>query len=111
MPEDRTPLSPQASLPPLPEAEPVTKDMPAQLPLGAARGIRVILEGSDLAAAEAAAAEMKVRFGSRFSVTGRRLSPDRQTLRFAAGLIANLDAAMDTPGMAPGKGDDRHRGG
>ena len=93
------PPIPQASLPPLPEAEPVTRGLPAQLPLGAARGVRVILEGSDLAAVEAAAAEMKVRFGARFSVTGRRLSPDRQALRISAGLIATVDTAMDAEGI------------
>jgi hypothetical protein len=42
---------------------------------------------------------MKVRFGARFSVTGRRLGPDRQTLRISAGLIANTDTAMDAEGL------------
>jgi hypothetical protein len=76
----------------------IAKSLPAQLPLDVARGVRVTLEGSDLAAVEAAAAEMKVRFGLRFAVTGRRLGADRQTLRITAGLIANVDTAMDAEG-------------
>ena len=66
------PLS-QASPPTLPATDAVAQGLLAQLPLGTARGVRVILEGSDLAAVEAAAVEMKVRFGARFAVTGRRL--------------------------------------
>src|SRR3954468_9198266 len=93
------PPSSQAGLPALPEIGAITKGLPVQLPLGAASGVRVILEGSDLAAVEAAAAEMKVRFGARFSVTGRRMGPDRQALRISAGLIANVDTAMDAEGI------------
>jgi hypothetical protein len=93
------PPSSQASLPTFPEPDTVAKGLSSQLPLGAARGVRVILEGSDLAAVEAAAVEMKVRFGSRFAVTGRRLDPDRQALRISAGLIANVDTAMDAEGI------------
>jgi hypothetical protein len=85
----------QASLPTFPAPDTGARGLPAQLPLGMAGGVRVILEGGDLAAVEAAAAEMKVRFGSRFAVTGRRLGPDRQTLRITAGLIADVDTAMD----------------
>ncbi len=48
---------------------------------------------------EAAAVKMKVRFGARFAVTGWRLGPDRQALRIPAGLIANLDTAMDAEGI------------
>src|SRR4051812_46495860 len=98
-PEDRMPPIAQASLPAFPEADMVAKSRPAQLPLGTARGVRVILEGSDLASVEAAAVEMKVRFGARFAVTGRRLAPDRQVLRISAGLIANGDIAMDAEGI------------
>jgi hypothetical protein len=83
--------------------------------------VRVILEGSDLAAVEAAAVEMKVRFGSHFAVMGRRLGPDRQALRISAGLIANVDTAMDAEGIrqwalpeasgaASGKGGGRDGG-
>lgn len=61
---------------------------------------------------------MKVRFGSRFAVAGRRLGPDRQALRLSAGLVANVDTAMDAEGIrqwalpeasgtAPGKGGGR----
>jgi len=92
------PISP-ASLPTVPAADAGAEDLPAQLPLGTARGVRIILEGSDLAAVEAAAIEMKVRFGSRFSVTGRRVSPDRRALRISAGLIANVNTAMDAEGF------------
>jgi hypothetical protein len=98
-PEDRMPPRSQASLSTFPEASTAAQGRPAQLPLGAARGVRVILEGSDLAAVEAAVAEMKVRFGARFAVTGRRLGPDRQILRISAGLIANVDTAMDAEGI------------
>ena len=116
-----TPLR-QASLSTSSAPDVATTDPPSQLPLGSARGVRVILEGGDLAAVEAAAAEMKVRFGSRFSVTGRRFGPDRQALRISAGLIANVDTAMDAEGnrqwalpdasgAAPGKGGGRDGGG
>jgi hypothetical protein len=116
------PPSSEASLPTLSETDVVAKNLPAQLPLGAAKGVRVILEGSDLAAVEAAAVEMKVRFGSRFAVTGRRLGPGRQALRISAGLIANVDTAMDAEGIrqwalpdaagtASGKGGSRNGGG
>ena len=89
----------QASLPTLPATDTGAQGLPAQLPLGAAKGVRVILAGSDLAAVEAAAAEMKVRFGARFAVTERWLSPGRQALRISAGLIANVDTAMDAEGL------------
>ena len=104
------PLS-QASLPTLPATDAVAQGLPTQLPLGTARGVRVILEGSDLAAVEAAAVEMKARFGARFAVTGRRLSPDRQALRISAGLIANVDTAVDASVTSPGKGGGRDGGG
>jgi hypothetical protein len=42
---------------------------------------------------KAAAAGMKVRFGSRFAVTGRRLGADRQVLRISAGLLVTADIA------------------
>lgn len=77
----------------------VAKSSPAMLPLGVAMGVRVTLEGSDLAAVEAAAAEMKVRFGSRFAVTGRRFDRSRKALRITAGLIANVDNALDAEGI------------
>jgi hypothetical protein len=116
------PPTAQASLPAFPEADMVAKSLPAQLPLGSARGVRVILEGSDLAAVEAAAVEMKVRFGARFAVTARRVGPDRQALRISAGLIANVDTAIDAEGIrqwalpeasgtAPAKGGGRDGGG
>ncbi|MCB4821306.1 hypothetical protein [Roseicella aerolata] len=72
---------------------------PAQLPLDGARGVRVTLEGSDLAAVEAAAAELKARFGTRFAVTGRRLTAGREALRISAGLIANMDTVLDAEGI------------
>jgi len=92
------PPSFQATLPNFSATDPVARDLPARLPLDAARGVRVILAGSDPAAVEAAAAEMKVRFGSRFAVTGRGLGADRQALRISAGLIANVDTAVDAEG-------------
>jgi hypothetical protein len=73
----------------------VAKNSPAELPLGMAVGVRLTIEGSDLAAVEAAAVEMKVRFGSRFAVMGRKCDPSRNALRITAALIANSDNAMD----------------
>ncbi len=72
---------------------------PVQLPLDVARGVRVVLEGSDLAAVEAAAAELKARFGTRFAVTGRRLTAGREALRISAGLIANMDTVLNAEGI------------
>jgi hypothetical protein len=42
---------------------------------------------------------MKVQFGSRFAVTGRRLSADRQVLRISAGLLVTADIAMHAAGV------------
>jgi hypothetical protein len=64
-----------------------------------ARVVRVSLEGSDLAAVEAAAAELKVRFGARFAVTGRRLTAARNALRISACMMANLDTVLDAEGL------------
>jgi len=88
-----------ASLPTVPAKSAKEKGPPAQLPLSAAGGVRVVLEGSDLAAVEAAAAVMKVRFGSHFAVTGRRLGADRQVLRISAGLLVTADAAVHAAGV------------
>ena len=88
-----------ANLPTVSAKDAGEKGPPAQLPLGAAGGVRVILEGSDLAAVEAAAAEMKVRFGSHFAVTGRRLGADRQVLRISAGLLVTTDMGMHAAGV------------
>ncbi len=70
-----------------------------QLPLGMAHVVRVSLEGSDLGAVEAAAAELKVRFGARFAITGRRLTAARDTLRISACMMANLDTVLDAEGL------------
>jgi hypothetical protein len=68
---------------------------PAQLPLKTTRGVRLTLEGGDLAAVEAAAAELKARFGTRFAVTGRRVTAKRDALRISASLVVGLDNALD----------------
>jgi hypothetical protein len=70
-----------------------------QLPLGMADVVRVSLEGSDLGAVEAAAAELKVRLGARFAITGRRLTATRNTLRISACMTANLDTVLDAEGL------------
>jgi hypothetical protein len=98
-PEDPMPSHSPDSLPTVSAKDAGEKGPPAQLPLGAAGGVRVILEGSDFAAVEAAAAEMKVRFGSRFSVTGRRLGADRQVLRISAGLLVTMDIDTHAAGV------------
>ena len=82
-----------ASLPTVSAKDAGEQGPPVQRPLGAAGGVRVMLEGSDLAGVKAAAAGMKVRFGSRFAVTGRRLGADRQVLRTSAGLLVTADIA------------------
>ncbi|WP_144404726.1 hypothetical protein [Belnapia sp. F-4-1] len=61
--------------------------------------VRVSLEGSDLGAVEAAAAELKVRLGVRFAITGRRLTATRNTLRISACMTANLDTVLDAEGV------------
>ena len=101
LPEDPMPPHSQASLLTLSAQDAGTKGLPAQLPLGAAEGVRVILEGSDFAAVEAAVAAMKVRFSSRFAVTGRQLGADRQVLRISASLIATPDIGRHATGARP----------
>ena len=48
-----------------------------QLPLDGTQGVQLSLAGSDFAAVEAAAAELKARFGARFAVLDRRVSGNR----------------------------------
>lgn len=82
-----------------------------QLPLGMGPAVRLSLEGSDLGAVEAAAAELKIRLGARFAITGRRLTTARHGLRISACLVANLDTVLDAEGMrqwAVPKGWDTH---
>jgi hypothetical protein len=86
-------------LPPLTLAAPAAPSPPpAQLPLKAARGVRVVLEGADIAAVEAAAAEMKARFGARFAITARRPTAKRDVLRISASLTVRPDDALDAAG-------------
>ena len=82
-----------------PSTEALVPEPTQQLPLGSAHVVRVSLEGTDLGAVEAAAAELKVRFGTRFAITGRRLTAGRRTLRISAGIIANLDTVLDAEGI------------
>jgi hypothetical protein len=69
---------------------------PAPLPLEASHGVRVVLEGTDLAAVEAAAAELKARFGKRFAVTARRPIAQGRALQISASLAVCVDDALDT---------------
>ena len=65
---------------------------PRQPILDLGQGVRVLLEGDDPAAVEAAASEMKARLGSRFAVTDRRMVNKGATLRITAGMrIDTLD--------------------
>ena len=66
-----------------------------ELPLGDSRGVRLSLEGADSAAVEAAAAELKARFGARFAVTGRRAGGARAPLRISATLLVRADDSLD----------------
>lgn len=90
---------PRTSTPTLPFTDALAPEPADQLPLRMARVVRVSLEGSDLAAVEAAAAELKVRFGARFAVTGRRLTAARDAVRISASLMANLDTVLDAEGL------------
>jgi hypothetical protein len=83
-----------------PPAAPATPH--PQLPLGGARGVQLSLEGADFAAVEAAVAELKARFGTRFAVLSRRTSRNRSTLRISATLLVRVDDALDA-GAGPSK--------
>lgn len=96
------PPAAHAGVPARPETSTVAQNGPARLPLGMAESVRLTLEGSDLVAVEAAAAWLKARFGTRFSVTGRRMRPDRQALRISASLLADGDTAMQVEGSRRG---------
>ena len=66
-----------------------------QLPLDGTQGVQLSLAGSDFAAVEAAAAELKARFGARFAVLDRRVSGNRSGLRIAASLLVGPGNALD----------------
>ena len=84
------PLMPKPHRLPLPPA--LDTSAPEQPILDLGQGVRVLLEGNDPAAVEAAASELKARLGSRFTVTDRRLIHKGATLRITAGLrIDSLD--------------------
>ena len=68
---------------------------PPQLPLGIAHGVQVVLEGTDFVAVEAAAAEMKARFGPRFAVTDRRPAHRGTVLRITGALAVSPADALD----------------
>lgn len=85
---------PTSSLPHAP-----VPDSAQHLPLGMAQVVRLSFEGSDLGAVEAAAAELKVRLGARFAITGRRLTTGRDRLRISACMMANLDTVLDAEGL------------
>jgi hypothetical protein len=89
----RKPKPPQLALaaPPGPAAP----KPPPQLPLGGSRDVQLTLEGADFAAVEAAAVELKARFGIRFAVTGRRVVSRGAGLRITAGLRVRPDDALD----------------
>src|SRR3954470_20103886 len=88
----------RTSTPTLPVTDALAPEPANQLPLGMARVVRVSLEGSDLAAVEAAGAGLKGRSGARFAVTGRRLTAACEALRISACMMANLDTVLDAEG-------------
>jgi hypothetical protein len=63
--------------------------------------VRLVLEGGDAAAVEAAAAALKARFGHRFAVTARRRG--KTGLRLTGSLQVSADEALDA-GAIPGEG-------
>jgi hypothetical protein len=82
--------------PPFELASPAALAEPQQqLLLNGARGVQITLEGTDFAAVEAAAAELKARLGPRFAVTGRRAGRSRSVLRISATLLTRVDDALD----------------
>lgn len=88
-------LSPPPSLPAAPERLPAAPSPAGGLPLGGATGVQLSLEGADIAAVEAAAAELKARFGPRFAVLGRRSIGNRTGLRISASLLVRPGDALD----------------
>lgn len=71
---------------------------PAGLPLQLDPGVRLVLEGPEPAAVEAAAAELKARFGSRFAVLDRRVLAGGAGLRVTAGLRVQAADLLDLQG-------------
>lgn len=62
-------------------------EVPAQLPsLELDPGVKLILEGGDQVAVEAAVAALRTCLGGRFAVTDRRLTAKRGTLRVSGSL-------------------------
>jgi hypothetical protein len=57
------------------------------LAFAATSGVKLMLEGTDVVAVEAAAAELKARLGRRFAVTKRHLTPRCSALRISGTLM------------------------
>ncbi|WP_135466881.1 hypothetical protein [Crenalkalicoccus roseus] len=91
MPRRRKPPPPLELSPPRPKPP----EAAPRLPLGGGGGVQLVLEGTDLAAVEAAAAELKARFGARFAVTGRRSLAGGGGLRISACLLVRAGDALD----------------
>lgn len=78
-----------------PAPAPAARAATLMLPLDDARGVQLTFQGADLAAVEAAAAELTARFGGRFAITGRRLLGRGAGLRITASLMVRADDALD----------------
>jgi hypothetical protein len=98
---------PRAPRPPhLDRSSPVTAAVRLpELPLDP--GVRLILEGSDQVAVEAAVAAVRAAFAGRFAVTDRRLTAQGATLRVTGSLRINPDEALDA--SAASYGEDQPR--
>jgi hypothetical protein len=58
-------------------------------------GVRIMLEGGDGIAVEAAAAELKARLGERFSVTARRRACGPAGLRLIGAMLVSAASSLD----------------
>ncbi|WP_439598083.1 hypothetical protein [Falsiroseomonas sp.] len=72
--------------------EPVPEGLPGLAP---EQGVRLVLEGADHVAVEAAAAALRACLGPRFAVTGRRLVERGSMLRITGGIRIDPAAALD----------------
>jgi hypothetical protein len=74
---------------------PGTATLP-QLPLDP--GVRLVIEGADPVAVEAAVAELRARLGGRFAVTDRRVTGQGVALRVTGSLRIDPAHALDAGG-------------
>ncbi|WP_419899145.1 hypothetical protein [Roseomonas sp. USHLN139] len=58
-------------------------------------GVRITVNGADDVAVEAAAGELRARFGNRFAVVGRRRQRSRGAVEVEAMLLVSVTASED----------------